>query len=118
MNPIFIVLPILLLLMFGLGLSFKPADFAVLLRQPKAVLVGTVAQVVLLPLLAGGLAGLFEPEPYLLVGLMLIACSPGGHVVEYFHFGCQRRCAAVGNAYGVEQHHYGVYHSAGAAVCV
>lgn len=78
MNPIFIVLPILLLLMFGLGLSFKPADFAVLLRQPKAVLVGTAAQVVLLPLLAAGLVGLFGPEPYLLVGLMLIACSPGG----------------------------------------
>ncbi len=78
MNPIFIVLPILLLLMFGLGLSFKPADFTVLLRQPKAVLVGTAAQVVLLPLLAAGLVGLFGPEPYLLVGLMLIACSPGG----------------------------------------
>lgn len=77
-NPIFIVLPILLLLMFGLGLSFKPADFAVLIRHPKAVLAGTAAQVVLLPLLAADLAVLFQPEPYLLVGLMLVACSPGG----------------------------------------
>ncbi|MBF0803644.1 MULTISPECIES: bile acid:sodium symporter family protein [unclassified Neisseria] len=84
MNPVFIVLPVLLLLMFGLGLSFKPADFAVPVRQPKAVLAGVSAQIVLLPLLAGLVVWLFRPEPYLMVGLVLIACSPGGSSSNIF----------------------------------
>ena len=76
MNPIVIVLPILLLLMFGLGLSFRPGEWLALIRQPKAVWVGLAAQ--MLPLLALGLVWWFRPEPYVWVGLMLIAASPGG----------------------------------------
>ena len=78
MNPIVIVLPILLLLMFGLGLSFRPGEWLALIRQPKAVWVGLAAQMVVLLLLALGLVWWFRPEPYVWVGLMLIAASPGG----------------------------------------
>lgn len=78
MNPIVIVLPILLLLMFGLGLSFRPGEWLALIRQPKAVWVGLAAQMLVLPLLALGLVWWFRPEPYVWVGLMLIAASPGG----------------------------------------
>ena len=55
MNPIVIVLPILLLLMFGLGLSFRPGEWLALIRQPKADWVGLAAQMLVLPLLALGL---------------------------------------------------------------
>ena len=52
MNPIFIVLPILTLLMFDLGLTLKPQDFVFVAKRPKAALVGLTGQLVILPLVA------------------------------------------------------------------
>ena len=86
MNPVLIVLPILLLLMFHLGLEFKLTDIVSLAKRPKAVWVGLFAQIVLLPAIAIGLGNLFKPEPYLFVGLVLIACSPGGSSSNIFSF--------------------------------
>lgn len=84
MSSIAIVLPVLLLLMFGLGLSAKPGDFAAVFRQPQALGVGLVAQIVLLPLLALLVASLFNLPPVWWVGLMLIACAPGGSSSNVF----------------------------------
>ncbi len=84
MNPVLIVLPILLLLMFDLGLEFKLQEVAALARQPKALWIGLFAQIVILPLIAIGLGYIFRPEPYLFVGLVLIACSPGGSSSNIF----------------------------------
>lgn len=77
-NPVLIVLPILLLLMYTLGLEFKLKDVVLLAKRPKALLIGLLAQVVILPVVAILLAKMFNPAPYLFVGIVLIACSPGG----------------------------------------
>ena len=84
MNPILIVLPILSLLMFDLGLTLNLADFKRIFKQPKAALVGLFGQIVLLPLIAFGLAMAFDLQPLFFVGVILIACCPGGSSSNVF----------------------------------
>ena len=84
MNTIWIVIPILTVLMFSLGLSLKLKDFAQIALQPKAVIIALVGQIVLLPLIALGIGLLLGLEPVFFIGLMLIACSPGGSSSNIF----------------------------------
>lgn len=84
MNPVLIVIPILTVLMFDLGLELRPADFSLLRRSPRAVMVGLCGQIVLLPAVALGLIWVFDIDPVMAVGLMLIACSPGGSSSNVF----------------------------------
>ena len=92
MNAIFIVLPILTILMFDLGLELKPADFKLIAERPKPVLVGMIGQILLLPLIAWGMiqAASFFPSfshsltPLFIIGIMLVACSPGGSSSNVF----------------------------------
>lgn len=87
MNTIFIVLPILTLLMFDLGLALKPADFILIAERPKPVIIGLVGQIILLPLIAWMI--ILSPlasnlSPLFLIGIMLVACSPGGSSSNVF----------------------------------
>lgn len=84
MNAIWIVLPILMLLMFELGLTLDTRGFARFVQHPAPVVAGLVGQIILLPLLAFGLGYAFGLEPVLLIGLVLIACSPGGSSSNVF----------------------------------
>jgi len=78
-------LPIALaIIMFGLGLSLTPADFARITRYPKAVVVALTCQILLLPLVCFGLIVLLDLEPVLAVGMMLLAASPGGTTANLF----------------------------------
>lgn len=81
---IWIVLPILILLMFDLGLSLRFDDFARVVRQPWPVAVALFGQLVLLPLIALGLAWAFRLPPVYFIGLVLIACCPGGSSSNVF----------------------------------
>ena len=74
-----VLLPLALaMVMLGMGLSLVPADFQRITRYPKAVAVGTICQVLLLPLL-GALVTLVVPmQPAIAVGLMVLAVCPGG----------------------------------------
>ena len=74
-----VVLPLsLFIIMLGVGLSLVIDDFKRVVVFPKAVAVGLFNQLLLLPLVAFGLAILFQLPPVMAVGLMLIACCPGG----------------------------------------
>lgn len=84
MNSLFIVLPILTILMFDLGLTLEGKDFRLVFLRYKAVLAGMIGQLVLLPLIAWGVAGALELSPLFTIGLMLIACSPGGSSSNIF----------------------------------
>ena len=68
----------LVLIMGGMGLSLSLQNFRNVLRFPKAVVVGLVAQMVVLPLLAFGLAHAFGLSPTYAAGLMIVASCPGG----------------------------------------
>ena len=84
MNTIWIVLPILTLLMFDLGLTLRFEDFGKVFRRPWPIAVALVGQLVLLPLIALGLAWAFNLTPVFFIGLILIACCPGGSSSNIF----------------------------------
>lgn len=84
MNSIFIVLPILTLLMFDLGLTLRPSDFVLIAKRPRAVFVGLFGQLVLLPLVSFAVASFFPLPPIFFIGVMLIACCPGGSSSNIF----------------------------------
>ncbi|MGW3439458.1 bile acid:sodium symporter family protein [Streptomyces bacillaris] len=78
-------LPIALaIIMLGLGLSLTTDDFRRVTRSPRAVVVALVLQVLVLPLIAFGLVKLFDLDPLLAVGVMLLAASPGGTTANLF----------------------------------
>ncbi len=78
-------LPVALgIIMFGLGLSLTLGDFARVLKQPKAVIVALLCQLVLLPAICFGLVLAFQLPPVLAVGMMMLAASPGGTTANLY----------------------------------
>ena len=84
MNSILIVLPILTILMFDLGLTLEGKDFLLVLQRYKAVIAGMIGQLIVLPALAWCLANLMGLSPIFTIGLVLIACCPGGSSSNIF----------------------------------
>ena len=84
MNTIWIVMPILIVLMFLLGTELNKEAFVNVARHPKAVALGMTGQIVLLPAIAFALAWLLEVPPVYFMGLVLIACCPGGSSSNVF----------------------------------
>ncbi|MCQ2065118.1 MAG: bile acid:sodium symporter family protein [Bacteroidaceae bacterium] len=81
---IWIVMPILIVLMFMLGIGLDRNSFSELKKQPWSVAVGLFGQLVILPVLAFLLGRLFNLSPVYFMGLMLVACSPGGSSSNVF----------------------------------
>lgn len=75
-----VFLPLALaIIMFGLGLALSIQDFKRIILYPKAMIVGSMTQLVLLPLLGFGIAALLLADnPALAVGLIILAMCPGG----------------------------------------
>ena len=84
MNTIWIVMPILIVLMFLLGIDLEKKAFTNVAKQPKAVLLGLAGQIVLLPLIAFGVAWVLKLPPVYFMGLVLVACCPGGSSSNVF----------------------------------
>jgi BASS family bile acid:Na+ symporter len=68
----------LALIMLGLGLGLSVKDFTRILRVPKDFFVGFFSQLVILPIVALGVALILNLSAPLAVGLMIIAAAPGG----------------------------------------
>ena len=80
-----LVLPLALgIIMLGLGLSLTLADFTRVIKYPKAVFIGLVCQMLLLPFAALLVAKFLNLSPELAVGLMLLAASPGGPTANLY----------------------------------
>ena len=77
-------MPILIVLMFLLGIDLDRTAFAGVRRQPKAVLLGMLGQLVLLPIIAFGVAWALNLPPVYFMGLVLVACCPGGSSSNVF----------------------------------
>lgn len=84
MNTIWIVMPILIVLMFLLGIDLSKKAFVDVVRNPKAVLLGLIGQIVVLPVLAFAVAWLLNLPPVYFMGLVLVACCPGGSSSNVF----------------------------------
>ncbi len=68
---------VLFLLMFVVGLELTPADFRRVLASPRAVIGGTLAQILLLPLMTWAVVWGMGVNPVFGAGAILIAISPG-----------------------------------------
>ncbi len=76
----------LFIIMMGMGLGLKIVDFKRILIEPKGVILGLVAQLIMLPLVGFLLASLFPLTPELAVGVIILAACPGGatsNVISY-----------------------------------
>ena len=81
-----VINPLLGIIMFGMGMALKPADFRIVLSRPRDVLIGCLAQFTIMPLLALALSWLFALDEALAVGVILVGCCPGGtasNVITY-----------------------------------
>lgn len=81
---------LLMIVMFGMGLTMKLSDFAVVFSRPKDIIIGCAAQFIIMPLLAFTLGKLFGLEKALLVGVILVGTCPGGtssNVITYLSKG-------------------------------
>ena len=68
----------LVLIMLGLGLGLSLKDFTRVLRTPKDFFIGFFSQLLILPLIALGIALILDLSAPIAVGLMIIAAAPGG----------------------------------------
>ena len=74
------------IIMFGMGMTMTVDDFKGVLHSPKAVVIGVVAQFMLMPGLAYLLCQLFQLPPEIAIGVILVGCCPGGtasNVITY-----------------------------------
>lgn len=84
MNTVWIVLPVLIALMFQLGIELDRQAFAGVARRPAAVVAGLLGQLALLPFIAFGVGLAFRLPPVYFLGLLLVACCPGGSSSNVF----------------------------------
>ncbi len=78
-------LPIaLFIIMIGIGMTLTIRDFRQVAVYPKGMIVGTVAQILVMPLIAFLLATLLAVPPAIAVGLVIIAACPGGTTSNLF----------------------------------
>ena len=81
---------LLMLVMFGMGLTLKPESFVLVFKRPKDILCGVFAQYTIMPLLAFALSRLFGLDTALTAGVILVGTCPGGtasNVITYFSKG-------------------------------
>lgn len=76
----------LIVIMVTMGLNLEPRDFRKVIVEPRAVLVGLSAQLLLLPAMGFCLAWLLEPPMPVAVGLIILACCPSGATSNFFSF--------------------------------
>ena len=74
-----VFLPIsLAIIMLGMGMTLILDDFKRIFKFPKAIFIGLTNQLILLPIVGFLLAILFDLDPIMAVGLMILASCPGG----------------------------------------
>lgn len=71
-------------IMFGVALEIKPSHFVQLRHQKKALFTGLIAQYVLLPIITVILIYVLSPSSGIALGMLLVACCPGGNASNFF----------------------------------
>ena len=82
--------PLLMIVMFGMGLTLNWEDFRLVFTQPKYILLGCLAQFLIMPALAWGLSLAFSLDVALMAGVVLVGTCPGGtssNVITYLSKG-------------------------------
>jgi BASS family bile acid:Na+ symporter len=80
------ITPLIIFLMYIVGASLKSEDVIQLKKQPRNIIMISLGQIILLPLLAYMLIIIFQPNNIISNGLMLAAICPGGAVSNIYTF--------------------------------
>jgi len=73
-----LIIPLLQIIMLGMGTTMSLADFGEVAKQPRAVLIGLLCQFTIMPFMGYFLASSFGFPPEIAAGVILIGCSPSG----------------------------------------
>lgn len=73
-----LIVPLLQIIMFGMGTTMSPKDFEAVVKSPKSVIIGLVCQFTIMPLVGYSLAVSFDFPAEIAAGIILIGCSPSG----------------------------------------
>lgn len=73
-----LIIPLLQIIMFGMGTELSLADFAQVLRMPKGIIVGIVCHYTIMPLIGFAVANLFDFPGEIAAGIILVGCCPSG----------------------------------------
>ena len=73
-----LIVPLLQLIMFGVGTTMGYKDFGGIIRTPKAVIIGITCQFTIMPLVGFTIANTFDFPPEIAAGIILIGCVPSG----------------------------------------
>lgn len=72
------IVPLLGIIMFGMGLTLSKKDFSEVFKRPGTVLIGVLGQFIIMPSLAWILCKTLNLPPEIAVGVILVGCCPGG----------------------------------------
>jgi bile acid:Na+ symporter, BASS family len=81
-----LIVPLLQIIMFGMGTTMNLSDFAGVVKMPKAVIIGVLAQFTIMPLTGFTIANIFDFPPEIAAGIILIGSVPCGlasNVISY-----------------------------------
>ena len=73
-----LIIPLLQIIMFGMGTAMRTDDFVTVLKDPKGVLIGIASQFTIMPTLGFLLAKFSGLPPEIAAGIVLVGCSPSG----------------------------------------
>src|SRR5687768_5293540 len=73
-----LIVPLLQIIMFGMGTELSLKDFARVMSMPKGIIVGLICQFTIMPFLGFAMANLFDFPSEIAAGIILIGCSPSG----------------------------------------
>ncbi|MGM5469982.1 bile acid:sodium symporter family protein [Flavobacteriaceae bacterium LMO-SS05] len=73
-----LIIPLIQIIMFGMGTTMSINDFAGVIKTPKGVMIGVVAQLAIMPIMGFILAKISNFPPEIAAGIVLIGCSPSG----------------------------------------
>ncbi|MDR7132126.1 BASS family bile acid:Na+ symporter [Algoriphagus sp. 4150] len=73
-----LIVPLIQIIMFGMGTSMSIKDFLGVVKMPKGVLIGVLCQFTIMPFIGFSLANMSGFSPEIAAGIILIGCSPSG----------------------------------------
>ncbi|MEM9859772.1 MAG: bile acid:sodium symporter family protein [Bacteroidota bacterium] len=73
-----LIIPLLMIIMFGMGTAMSIEDFLGVIKMPKGVLVGIICQFSIMPVIGFSLAYFSQLPPEIATGIILVGCSPSG----------------------------------------
>lgn len=85
-NTKLLIVPLLQLIMFGMGSQMSLNDFAGVIKMPKGVLIGVVCQFSIMPVVGFSIAYLFKFPPEIAAGIILVGSSPSGMASNVMSF--------------------------------